>query len=455
MNEKKKISLIGCVLMGIGCIIGSGIFGSLPELINTTGSGIVYALLLAAFVVILRSITRMYTISALPTSASTFMHATKLMHPYVGALISINAFLQPTMVALFGVLFATYFQELFPGCPLSSTAVSICLLVAFTVLAWFGNKFTISVGNIIVVVLLAAIAVYIICGLPHLDPENVSFLSVIKPGIKVSVISAAAGVLTSSLSGASSCAELADDVENPGRNVPITLVLCPVVVCVIYIFMAVVALGVVPSAQLESLAQVARHFLSPQLMVFFIVGGPIAGIVTSLIPVALACVAVFDFSSRNRIYPEVLSRKNRYGVPYFSLLIVAVISIGICATGATFGVIMTVFSLTNTIGELPNTVSPIFAYRKYPKNCDHSPVKMPSKLAAVLSVTTFVICVYLCGAMVLTLGPKELGVTAAVYLLGYIYFFLRVRYLRQREGYDLVEELKKPYGPWLEREQSL
>ncbi|MFR3029926.1 MAG: hypothetical protein ACLTNO_00755 [Blautia sp.] len=80
MNEKKKISLIGCVLMGIGCIIGSGIFGSLPELINTTGSGIVYALLLAAFVVILRSITRMYTISALPTSASTFMHATKLMH---------------------------------------------------------------------------------------------------------------------------------------------------------------------------------------------------------------------------------------------------------------------------------------------------------------------------------------------------------------------------------------
>lgn len=203
MNEKKKISLIGCVLMGIGCIIGSGIFGSLPELINTTGSGIVYALLLAAFVVILRSITRMYTISALPTSASTFMHATKLMHPYVGALISINAFLQPTMVALFGVLFATYFQELFPGCPLSSTTVSICLLVAFTVLAWFGNKFTISVGNIIVVVLLAAIAVYIICGLPHLDPENVSFLSVIKPGIKVSVISAAAGVLTSSLSGAS------------------------------------------------------------------------------------------------------------------------------------------------------------------------------------------------------------------------------------------------------------
>ena len=115
MKEKKKIGLTGCILMGIGCIVGSGFFGSLTEIISTTGGGIVYALILAAIVIILRSITRMYTIAALPTSASTFMHATKLMHPYVGALISVNAFLQPTMVALFGVLFATYFQVLFPG----------------------------------------------------------------------------------------------------------------------------------------------------------------------------------------------------------------------------------------------------------------------------------------------------------------------------------------------------
>ena len=455
MKEKKKIGLTGCILMGIGCIVGSGIFGSLPEIISTTGGGIVYALILAAIVIILRSITRMYTIAALPTSASTFMHATKLMHPYVGALISVNAFLQPTMVALFGVLFATYFQELFPGCPLSSTTVSVCLLAAFAVLAWFGNKSTISVGNIIVIILLAAIAVYIVCGLPHLNPENISFMSVIKPGISVSAVSAAAGVLTSSLSGASSCAELADDVKNPGRNVPITLIVCPVLVCLTYILMAVVTLGVVPYANLESLAQVARHFLSPELMIFFIVGGPIAGIITSLIPVALACVAVFDFSSRNRIYPEVLSKKNKYGVPYWSLLIVSAISIGICATGATFGVVMTVFSLTNTIGELPNTISPIFAYKKYPKSCDNSSVRMSSKVATALSVITFLICIYLCVEMVKTLGIQEIALTAAVYLLGYVYFCVRVRYLRQKENYDLIGELKKPYERWMEREKSL
>ena len=82
--EKKKIGLIGALLMGIGCIIGSGIFGTMPTVANEYGPGIVWALLGAAFVVILRSLALMYTSSALPVTASQFMWATKLLHPYAG-----------------------------------------------------------------------------------------------------------------------------------------------------------------------------------------------------------------------------------------------------------------------------------------------------------------------------------------------------------------------------------
>ena len=57
--EKKKIGLIGALLMGIGCIIGSGIFGTMPTVANEYGPGIVWALLGAAFVVILRSLALM------------------------------------------------------------------------------------------------------------------------------------------------------------------------------------------------------------------------------------------------------------------------------------------------------------------------------------------------------------------------------------------------------------
>lgn len=451
--EKKKIGLMGSILMGIGCIVGSGIFGTLPSVASDVGTGVIWALLGAAVVVVLRSISRMYTSAALPSSAATFMIATKLYHPLVGAFISFSYVLMSTMVSLFGVLFAMYFEPLFPGLELNSTLVSVVLLLVFTGIAWFGNKSTVGISNIMVVLLLIAIALYVFLGLPNLDGDNISFMSVIKPGIGLSGIAAAIGVLTSSLSGASSVAEIADDIENPGRNVPIALILCPVVVAVIYILMAIVTVGVIPSAQVESLSQVAEHFMAPALLKFFIIGGPIAGIITSLVPVALACVAMFDYSAKMKVFPEILSKENKHGVPFISLFLVSGIAIAICATGATFGVIMTVFSFVNTLSELPNTLSPIFAHKKYPKSCDNSSVRMSSKLAKILAVITFVICIYLCVQMAMTLDVKAVIGIFLVFIIGYVYLYFRIQFLKKK-GINLIEDMKMPYEPWEERENS-
>lgn len=452
-KEKKKIGMIGALLMGIGCIVGSGIFGTLPTVIAEYGPGIIWALLGAAFVVVLRSLSLMYTSAAIPSSAAQFMWATKLMHPYAGVFVSLSSILMLTMVSLFGTLFAMYFTPLFPSLHISSTAAAVGLLVVFAVIAWFGNKTAVSVSNIMVALLMIAIFLYIVLGLPNLDTDNVTFGEIVKPGIGISSLAAAIGVLTSSLSGASSVCQIADDVKNPGRTVPFALVFCPVIVAVVYILMAVVTIGVVPSAEVESLSQVASHFMSPALLTFFIIGGPICGIITSLVPVALACVALFEFSAREKVYPAILAKKNKHGVAYWSLFIVMAIAIGICATGATFGVVMTVFSFCNTISELPNTVSPLFACRKYPKCCQNSSVKMGVRVAQCLALLTCFICLYLSVQMALTLDLKTVALILAVYVIGYIYFFIRAKYLKGK-GEDLMEELRRPYAPWEEKEAS-
>ncbi len=450
-KEKKKIGLLGAMLMGIGCIVGSGIFGTLPTVIAEYGAGVIWALLGAAFVVVLRCLSLMYTSAAIPSSAAQFMWATKLIHPYAGVYVSLSSILMPTMVSLFGTLFAMYFTPLFPGFAISSTAAAVGLLVVFAVIAWFGNKTAVSASNIMVALLMIAIFLYIVLGLPNIDTDNVTFGEIIKPGIGISSLAAAIGVLTSSLSGASSVSQIADDVKNPGKTVPLALVICPLIVAVVYILMAVVTIGVIPSAEVESLSQVASHFMSPALLTFFIIGGPICGIITSLVPVALACVALFEFSAREKVYPAILAKKNKHGVAYWSLFIVMAIAIGICATGATFGVIMTVFSFCNTISELPNALSPLFAHRKYPKCCDHSSVKMGVKTAQALALLTCAVCLYLSVQMALTLDLKTVALILAVYVIGYIYFFIRAKYLKGK-GVDLMEELRKPYAPWEEKE---
>lgn len=451
--EKKKIGLIGAILMGIGCIVGSGIFGTLPTVANEYGPGIIWALIGAAFVVVLRSISVMYTSAALPTTASQFMWASKLWSPYVGVFISLSTLLMPTMVALFGVLFSMYFQPLFPGIAISGTAAAVILLLVFAAIAWFGNKTMVSISNIMVALLMIAIFLYVILGIPNIDDNNVTFGQIVNPGIGISSLAAAIGVLTSSLSGASSVSQIANDVKRPERTIPTVMVLCPVAVAILYILMAVVTIGVVPSAEVESLSQVASHFMSPALLTFFIVGGPICGIITSLIPVALACVALIEFSARAKVFPEVLSKRNKHGTAYWSLFLVMAIAVGICATGATFGVVMTIFSFCNTFAELPNTLSPFFAYRKYPKCCDNSPVKMNAVLARVFAVMTFLICAYLCIQMALTLDVKAIVGIFTVYVVGFIYFFIRVKYLRNK-GIDILAEMRAPYEPWEEKERS-
>lgn len=452
--EKKKIGLIGAILMGIGCIVGSGIFGTMPTVAAEYGPGIVYALLGAAVVVILRAMSLLYTSSALPTTAAQFVWASKLVHPALGAFISISAILMPTMVSLFGVLFADYFIQLFPNLGVTPTMASVGLLVVFGVIAWFGNKTSVDVSNIMVVLLLIAIFLYIFLGLPNIDADNVTFGEIIRPGIGISTIAAAIGVLTSSLSGASSVAQLANDIKKPERNVPLALALCPLIVAIIYILMAVVTIGVVPYAEVTTLTDVANHFMSPALLTFFIVGGPICGIITSLVPVALACVALVEYSARMKVFPACFAKRNGHGTAYWSLVLVMGIAIVICATGATFGVVMTIFSFVNTLSEIPNTLSPIFAHRKYPKICDNSPVKMPYPLAFVLAIVTACICAYLCYEMILTLDSTAAIGILAVYVVGYLYFFARIRFLKGK-GVDLIAEMKEPVAEWEEKERSL
>ena len=452
-KEKKKIGLIGAILMGIGCIVGSGIFGTMPTVAAEYGPAIVYALLGAAVVVILRAMSLLYTSAALPTTAAQFVWASKLFHPAVGAFISINSLLMPTMVSLFGVLFADYFLQLFTGIGLSGNAAAVILLVVFAIVAWFGNKTSVTVSNIMVVLLLIAIFLYIALGIPNIDSDNITFGEIIRPGIGLSTIAAAIGVLTSSLSGASSVAQLANDIKRPERNVPIALALCPLFVAIVYILMAVVTIGVVPYAEVKTLADVASNFMSPALLTFFIVGGPICGIITSLVPVALACVALVEYSARMKVFPEVLAKRNKHGTAYWSLVVVMGIAIAICATGATFGVIMTIFSFCNTFSEIPNTLTPILAHRKYPKTCDNSPAKMPYPLAFVIAIVTALICAYLSVEMLLTLDLGAIIGIIAVYVIGFIYFFFRVKYLKGK-GVDLIAEMRAPYEPWEEKERS-
>ena len=71
----------------------------------------------------------------------------------------------------------------------------------------------------------------------------------------------------------------------------------------------------------------------------------------------------------------------------------------------------------------------------------------------MIAIVTALICAYLSVEMLLTLDLGAIIGIIAVYVIGFIYFFFRVKYLKGK-GVDLSAEMRAPYEPWEEKERS-
>lgn len=313
-DTKKKIGLFTCVATGIGAIIGSGIFGSLPAEINEIGDAVVIAFILATIYKLAASFPAVYSSSIIPASGSFFLMPTKLIHPTVGLYMAVQNLLQPVLVSVFAVLFSDYFCSIFTGLKGHETMVSVAILVIYGIMAYMGTYLFASINSLIVVVMMVTVAVYIVLGIPNIDASQLSIGEAFGSGIKISSIGAAVSVFASCLSGGTAVSQIADEVKNPRRDIPLALILAPVIVAFIYILMAVVTLGCMDGDTVTTLSDVAKGFMAPGLVVFFVVGGPLCGVLTSMVPVIMLTCAQIQAAADCGVFPKALAKKNKNGV---------------------------------------------------------------------------------------------------------------------------------------------
>ncbi len=447
----KKIGLIGCIATGIGTIIGSGIFGSLPEVINSIGAGAIPALIVAVIYIIACLVPNMFASSVIPATGSFFLYQAKLIHPIAGLFMAIQNLLLPVLVSVFAVLFSDYFVALFPALDGRQIIISVILLLIYTGIAWFGNYTFVSINNIMVVTLLIAIGIYVVIGVPNMNPGQLVLSDLLMPGIKLTSFSAAVGILSSSLSGAGSISQIANDVKNPRRNLPIAMILSPVLVCGVYILMAVVSLGAMEGDKITTLSDVASQFMSPGLITFFIVGGPLCGVLTSMVPQIMLSVASVEAAADSGVYPEVFCKRNKHNVPVWILVYVMAFAVICVVTGAGFGILMTVFSFVNTLSNLLMALVPFYLYKKYPHACNYAGFKMNRAFTGAVSIFAVVASAYLSFTMLSTLGMTVWILVGAGTVASIVYFILRIKWLKAR-GIDLLRSLEEPYSVWEERE---
>lgn len=450
--KKQKMKLFSCILMGIGSIIGASVFATTPIAIKIIGgNGIVVGFICAALFVFLRSVPEMLLVSALPANGGSYMYLTRLVHPLMGAWDAFNELVVGVMkIATMALTFSTYFCMLVPACPDKLAAV-VCI-VLFTIISCYGIKFSSNVQNVCVAILLVALGIYIFGGW---GATTVSFGEVISTTIQLGSLWAAMGIMHGSLIGANVLYYSAEEIEDPGKNVPIAYLVSTLATAVIYAAVAYVTVGVMPNFyEIDNLATVAGKFLSPAMLLFFVSGGALLAVVTSINSAMMMFSRINFAAARDGLFPSSISKLNSHGAPAISLWVNSVIAIVAIVAGFNLDDVVKITTIPGLL-LLPIIFFSIFMLpKKFPNAYKSSYIKTPHILNCIITIVAGVMCVVLGSYVLFEMEPKNWITMVVFYICAIIYTIVRRKYVKDKEGYDIFEKMKEPYLPWYEMEEQ-
>ncbi|MDG3012638.1 amino acid permease [Rhodococcus sp. D2-41] len=274
-NLKRSVTLMQALGITFHQIVGGGILAILGSAITFTGGGVPIAVVITAIALPLATIPYAALASALPTAGGMYKYAARILHPGVGFLNLGFVVLSQITVGVLGLTAGVYLQSLAGW--INPHAVAITLILFFFVINLLGASFSARIGLVLALIMLVGYMTFIVGGFLHVDWAH--YPAVLPNG--VGGLLQASALLTFVLGGGTFVAELGGEMRNPGRTIPISIIGGTLFAGVLYILLAIPAVGVLPIPEVagKPLTVVAEQVLPHPLFVFFVIGG---GLVASL-----------------------------------------------------------------------------------------------------------------------------------------------------------------------------
>jgi amino acid transporter len=268
MDKKEyKLGLWEAVSIGVGTMIGAGIFSILGVGASIAENNLPIAFLLAGFVAFLIAYSYAKLGSKYISNAGPIEFIIRgIGDNYVTGTLSILMwFIYVISISLFAKAFAGYFLALFKLSlsPFNLGIVEVIVILFFTALNFFGSKAVGKAEFFIVLIKLSILGVFIVFGVWTINPEY------IKPIVDTKHIFStffATSILFLTYTGFGLITNASENIKNPEKNVPLAIYIALAVVSVVYILISIVALGNLGSealskAQEYALAEAAKPFL--------------------------------------------------------------------------------------------------------------------------------------------------------------------------------------------------
>ena len=320
MELKRTLNLFDAISIGIGAIVGAGIFVVVGIAIGYAGPAIVVSMIIAAIVASFTAFSFAELGSAIPKQGGVYAFAYEIASPSAGFVVGyLWLFAQTVAGAAISLGFAGYFVAVFPSLSLKIVAVSIVL--ALTALNLVGIKQSAMVNNVLVLTKIVIICLFVAFGIPRISLANYSPLA---PNGLIGILQGT-GFIFFAFLGFGRIAMLGEEVRNPNRTLPWSILLSFATSATIYVLVGLTATGLQDYrllAQSSSPIADAAEVVGVPALVGIVSLGALIATVSVLLTTLLGLSRVSFAMARNGQIPKVIAKIHpRFGTPYVSILI--------------------------------------------------------------------------------------------------------------------------------------
>ncbi|GAB7094179.1 APC family permease [Halolamina litorea] len=329
---ERSIGLVGGIAIGVGTMIGAGIFVFPGLAAGRAGPAAAGSFAIGAVIALLVALPASELATAMPESGGGYYFVSRALGALPGAVVGLSIWLGLVFAtAFYLVSFGSYAAALLTeaGVAFGGAPVVEVLALGFggllTALNLLGTENATTLQNYVVGLLLTILVLFL--GYGGLDALGVfgaertpeRFM----PFGPLSMVTTAALVFTSYL-GFAQVATVAGDIENPGRNLPLAMIGSVAIVAVLYVATIFVATSAFGSDSLSAfgetaIVEVARAFGGGVGALAILLGGLLATVSSANASILSTSRAVFAVS-KDALLPRTASRVNlRYGTPHVAL----------------------------------------------------------------------------------------------------------------------------------------
>lgn len=435
--QTKKLKLFDLLSIGIGSVVGAGIFSMLAFGIATTGRSIWLALIFSMIIVFLQQIRSLFTASMFALDGGLYSQQALVLPPVFSGVTSIIFVVSNLTFSVFGISISDYLCQLVPALVPVKSIIAGVIITMFFLISAKGTGFLAKVQNIMAICMYLALILFVAFGIGKVQPAGFESEPFMISGIGGFMMAIA--IMSYTCNGASNIINLSADTENPKKNIPLAFVLTTLICAGIYALLGYVAGGVMPFAQASqtSLGGIAQSILPHYVYLFFIIGGAMFALATSLLGGIAAISAPIVAGAEDGWLPKFFIRKTKTGYPWAVMLLMYIVAVVPAVFNFSLDVIVSFILVPGMVVGIVSNIKSFKLPKQFPQAWNNCSLKCPYWVYVTLIVVSIIAS--LITAVFSMLGLNMYGIIGNISITAFLFIYATYRH---KKGYITMNSIK-------------